>query len=95
VAGPRTSCRIHAAEVQDDSSAFNGGKARLPIRAWLVCHERRQVRKTIQKIAKAEAVLLAKFPNYYPYFGQTEEIGRFKIPGTNHRQNQAAIRSAL
>jgi hypothetical protein len=40
-------------------------------------------------------MLLAKFPDYYPYFGQTEEIGRFKIPGNNHRENQAALRSAL
>ena len=51
--------------------------------------------RQFRKYAKAEAVLLAKFPDYYPYFGQTEEIGRFKIPGNNHRENQAALRSAL
>ena len=48
-----------------------------------------------RKYAKAEAILLAKFPDYYPYFGQTEEIGRFKIPGLNNLKNKAALRSAL
>jgi len=51
--------------------------------------------RQFRKYAKAEAVLLAKFPDYYPYFGQTEEIGRFKFPGNNHREKQTALRSVL
>jgi cellulose synthase/poly-beta-1,6-N-acetylglucosamine synthase-like glycosyltransferase len=51
--------------------------------------------KQFRKYARAEAILLAKFPDYYPHFGQTEEIGRFKIPGISHRQNEMPLRSAL
>jgi GT2 family glycosyltransferase len=60
----------------------------------LVTNAARFVRQ-FRKYAKAEAVLLAKLPDYYPYFGQTEEIGSFKIPGTNHRENVTALRSSF
>ena len=48
--------------------------------------------RQFRKYAKAEAVLLAKFPDYYPYFGQTEEIGRFKFPGNNHRGKSGGVK---
>jgi hypothetical protein len=51
--------------------------------------------KQFRKYARAKAILLAKFPDYYPHFGQTEEIGRFKIPGISIRENDMPLRSAL
>lgn len=51
--------------------------------------------KQFRKYARAEAILLAKCPDYFPYFGQTEEIGRFKIPGENHSEKQTAFRAAF
>jgi len=36
--------------------------------------------RQFRKYAQAESILVAKFPNYYPYFGQTQEIGRYKNP---------------
>ncbi len=38
--------------------------------------------RQFRKYAQAESLLVAKFPNYYPYFGQTQEIGRYKHPGS-------------
>ncbi len=37
--------------------------------------------RQFRKYAQAESLLVAKFPNYYPYFGQTQEIGTYKNPG--------------